>query len=345
MTALFNQRFLLSSRPWISFGGLLLLILIASCSQPSAYVYNDGPVYGTYYHIVYESPGGKDLHEEIKAKFAEYDLSFSTFNPNSTISGINMNREVEPDQWFINCFRRALEISKITGGAFDITVAPLVNAWGFGFRHRENITNELIDSLLRLTGYQKVALSDKRIIKEHPDIMLDMSAIAKGYTSDLIGQFLHSKGCKHFMVEIGGEVVASGVNAKGRIWNIGISKPEEDPLLAGTELQAVVRLPDRALATSGNYRNFYVEDGKKYAHTIDPQTGYPVQHSLLSATVLADDCMTADAFATAFMVLGLEKSVELARTLPELAVYFIYTDDSGFHKIYMSDNFRENLTE
>lgn len=324
---------------------IIVPVVFVSCGQPDAYVYNEGPVYGTYYHIVYESPGGKDLHEEIKAKFSEYDLSFSTFNPNSTISKINMNEPVEADRWFLNCFRRSMEISEITDGAFDITVAPLVNAWGFGFRHKENITDQLIDSLLQFTGYRKVKLEGNRIIKEYPGTMLDMSAIAKGYTSDLIADFLRSKGCRNLMVEIGGEVAAQGVNAKGRPWSIGISKPNEDGLLAGQEIQAVVRLPDRALATSGNYRNFYEENGKKYAHTIDPKTGYPVQHSLLSATVLADDCMTADAFATAFMVLGLEKSVELAASLPELAVYFIYSDETGLNKIYTSDNFRDHLAE
>ncbi len=318
---------------------------LTSCSSPGAYVYNEGPVYGTYYQIAYESPGGKDFHEEIKEKFREYDLSFSTFNPNSTISKINNNRETVPDQWFLNCFKRSQEISELTRGAFDITVAPLVNAWGFGFRHKENITPELIDSLLQLTGYQMVKYENGRIIKDNPSIMLDMSAIAKGYTCDLIGNFLKSKGCTNYMVEIGGEVVAKGMNAKGRPWRIGISKPDETGLPAMQEIQAIVHLPDRALATSGNYRNFYVEDGKKYAHTIDPATGYPVQHNLLSATVLADDCMTADALATAFMVIGLTKSVELAQTIPEIAVYFIYSDESGFNMVYMSENFSKNLIE
>jgi len=322
-----------------------LIFILHSCKSPDAYIYNEGPIYGTYYHIAYESPGGKDFHEEIKAEFAEFDLSFSTFNPNSTISKINTNQKVVPDQWFINCFKRSQEISAITGGAFDITVAPLVNAWGFGFRHKENITTELIDSLLKITGYQKVRFEEGKIIKDDPAIMLDMSAIAKGYTCDLIADFLKSKGCKNYMVEIGGEVVAYGVNAKGRTWSIGISKPDETGLLALQEIQAVVKLSDKSLATSGNYRNFYEVDGKKYGHTIDPKSGYPVQHSLLSATVLADDCMTADALATAFMVLGLEKSVELANTIPEIAVYFIYSDESGFNKIYMSENFRNNLVE
>lgn len=333
------------SMKWLIIAFLPAFVFLTACTSKKTYIYNEGPVYGTYYHVVYESPDGTDFHEEIKARFQEYDLSFSTFNPESVISKINNNQSVEADVWFTKCFEKAQEISGITEGAFDITVAPLVNAWGFGFREKENVTPELIDSLLQLTGYQKVRLENGQIIKNDPGIMLDMSAIAKGYTVDLIADFLKSKGCENYMVEIGGEVVAKGQNAKGSEWKIGISKPDETGLLTSEELQAIVKLPDHALATSGNYRNFYVEDGKKYAHTIDPATGYPVQHSLLSATVLANDCMTADAFATAFMVMGLEKSVELAKELPYLEVYFIYADETGFNKVYMSDQFERNLTE
>lgn len=333
------------SMKWLIIALLPAFVFLSACSSRKAYIYNEGPVYGTYYHVVYESPDGTDFHEEIKAKFQEFDLSFSTFNPESVISKINNNQPVEADIWFTRCFEKAQEISDITQGAFDITVAPLVNAWGFGFREKEKVTAELIDSLLQLTGYKKVRLENGQVIKENPGTMLDMSAIAKGYTSDLIADFLKSKGCENYMVEIGGEVVAKGRNAKGLDWKIGISKPDETGLLTSEELQAIVKLPEHALATSGNYRNFYVEDGKKYAHTINPATGYPVQHSLLSATVLANDCMTADAFATAFMVMGLEKSVELANKLPYLEVYFIYADDTGFNKVYMSDQFERHLAE
>lgn len=324
---------------------LVLLVLAVSCRKPDAYLYNEGQIYGTVYHIVYESPGGKELKPDIEKRLNELDNIFSTFKTESVISKVNTNQPVELDPLFVNCFNRSQEISKISGGAFDITVAPLVNAWGFGFKHKEKITQSLIDSLLSLTGYQKVKIENGKIIKENPGIMLDMSAIAKGYTCDLIGELLAQKGCKNYMVEIGGEVVARGVNKKGNAWSIGINKPDETAFYSDKDLQAVVKLPERALATSGNYRNFYVENGKKFAHTIDPKTGYPVQHSLLSATVLADNCMTADAFATAFMVMGLEKSVELSRQIPEIEVYFIYSDETGFNKVYMSDKFREHLVE
>ncbi len=322
---------------------LVPLIFLLSCTRPSSYIFNEGQIYGTVYHIVYESPGGKDLHEEVKEELRKLDLIFSTFNNESEISKVNNNLPVELSDPFIRCFNRSMEISELSGGAFDITVAPLVNAWGFGFKHREKITSLLLDSLLQLTGYRKVRLLQGKVVKDDPGIMLDMSAIAKGFTCDLLGEFLAARGCIHYMVEIGGEVVAKGLNPKGKTWTIGISKPDENAMFETTDIQAAVELASGALATSGNYRNFYVEDGKKYAHTIDPSTGYPVRHNLLSTTVIAGDCMTADALATAFMVLGLEKSIALADSLETVEVYFIYSDSSGFNKIYQSDHFSDYL--
>jgi FAD:protein FMN transferase len=324
---------------------LLLTCVMPGCTKPANYIYNEGQVYGTVYHVVYESPGGKDLKPEIEKEFNRLTLIFSTFNPESQISKINQNQPVKLDPLFMNCFQKAMEVSEKSGGAFDITVMPLVNAWGFGFKHKEQITGSLIDSLLQLVGYKKVKLENGRIVKENPGIMLDMSAIAKGYTCDIIGELLAGRGCKNYMVEIGGEVVAKGVNAKGNIWSIGISKPDETAYYAKEEIQAIVKLPEHALATSGNYRNFYIENGKKYAHEIDPHTGYPAEQNLLSTTVLAGDCMTADAWATAFMVLGFEKSLEILKKLPGIEVYFIYSDDSGLNKIYMSENFKKYLSE
>ena len=207
------------------------------------------------------------------------------------------------------------------------------------------MTPEIVDSLRKITGYQKVKLTNGQIEKENPNMQLDMSAVAKGYTCDLMVDFLAEKGCENYLVDIGGEVVAKGKNEKGRIWTIGISKPDENAYFASNDIQAKVELPDNALATSGNYRNFYVEDGKKFAHTIDPKTGYPVQHSLLSTTVLADDCMTADAFATAFMVMGLERSIEIAGEHPEISVYFIYSGENGENQIYLSENFKTYLKD
>ena len=330
-------------------GRLLLIVLLGfglqMCRPPKAYFYNEGLIYGTIYHIVYEHPHGKDLHPEIKDALNRYNRIFSTFDTTSVISKINNNKPVELHPLFIECFTRSMEISQITGGAFDITAGPMVNAWGFGPEQRRQMTPEKVDSLKEITGYQKVRLQDGSIVKQSPHMKLDMSAVAKGFTCDLIAQLLAKNGCKNYMVEIGGEIVAKGVNEKGRTWTIGINNPVESAFFAPADIRERVKLPENALATSGNYRNFYVQDGQKYAHTIDPKTGYPVQHSLLSATVLTTNCMDADAFATAFMVLGLEKSIEIADKLPELKVFFIYSDEQGENQIYMSESFKEHLPE
>ncbi len=323
---------------------IFLVAVLCSCQNaPSKYIYNEGSVYGTIYHIVYESRNGKDMHDEIKNKLGEYNRTFSTFDTVSVISKINHNKPVKINSTFLECFNRSMEISKITGGAFDITTGPLVNAWGFGPEKRKEMTPAKIDSLLKITGYKKIRLQEGKVVKENPDMKLDMSAIAKGYTCDLLAGFLAGKGCKNYMVEIGGEVVAKGKNEKGRVWTIGISKPDEMAFFNAGDIQAKVQLPEHALATSGNYRNFYVKDGKKYAHTIDPATGRPVQHSLLSATVLAGNCMDADAFATAFMVMGLEESIEIAREIPAVKVYFIYADEEGTNQVFLSDGFEDHL--
>ena len=330
----------------ISLPLLVLIIVLNACTDsPAKYIYNKGFVYGTMYTITYESPKGIDFQEEINKEFQTLSLIFSTYEKESMISKIKKNEPVKPNPIFLKCFSRALEISEITNGAFDITAGPMVNAWGFGPEEKKKMTPEKIDSLIDLTGYKKVKLENGNLVKNKPQMKLDMSAIAKGFTCDLIGEFLSKKGCENFMVEIGGEVAAKGKNAKGKFWTIGISKPDEDLLKSNTDLQAILQLQNRGMATSGNYRNFYVEDGNKYAHTIDPKTGYPVQHSLLSATVLANDCMSADAFATAFMVLGKDLSIEIARRIPGMDIYFIYADEKGENQVYMSEGFAEFLVE
>ncbi len=298
-------------------------------------------VYGTYYNIKYESPEGKDLKEDIDLELAKYVEIFSHYEKDATITKINKNIDVTPKPEFVACFKRAEEISEITSGAFDITAGPLINAWGFGPEEKEKMTQQIVDSLKAFTGFRKVRLENGKVVKDNPRMQLNMSAIAKGYTCDLIGEFLAKKGCENYMVDIGGEVIAKGENDRNKVWTIGIREPNEDPF--NTDLNAAVMLPNHALATSGNYLNFYVEDGKKYAHTIDPSTGYPVQHSLLSSTVLANDCMTADAFATAFMVVGKERGVEIANNIPGLEIYFIYADENGENQVYMSEGFKQYL--
>ena len=271
------------------------------------------------------------------------NASLSTFEPQSVISKVNQNRNVRLDNMFTEVFTLAEEISRETGGAFDITVAPLVNEWGFGFKTGMPPDKHVIDSLKQLIGYQKVKLAGGRVVKTDPRIMLDCSGIAKGYGSDVVANFLRSKGIDNFMVEIGGEIVTSGISPERVPWRIGVTKPVDDSLQQQQELQTVLNVTDKAMATSGNYRNFYYKGGKKYAHTIDPKTGYPVQHNILSATVIADRCAVADAYATSFMVMGLDKAQKVLEKHPELMAYLIYADRQGHNRVWFSSSIKGKI--
>ena len=324
---------------------VLALLLLFAC-QPSKkdYQFNEGYIWGTIYHVIYDNPQGEDLHDEIMVKMNEFDHSLSTYKPNSIISRVNNNDStVVLDHYFETVFSRSLEISKITNGAFDMTIAPLVNAWGFGFKNKLEPEDIPVDSLIQIVGYQKVRLINHKVEKDDPRIMFDPSAIAKGYGVDIVADFLESKGIVNYMVEIGGEMRFKGVSNKNRSWRVGIDKPIDDATLEKREIQDVLNVGDGALATSGNYRQFYIKNGKKYAHTIDPKLGYPVQHSLLSASVIASDCMTADAYATAFMVMGLEESIRIVENDPDLEAYFIYTDQDGEYKTYSTKKLKEMI--
>jgi thiamine biosynthesis lipoprotein len=261
------------------------------------------------------------------------------------ITAVNQNREVMLDPYFVELFNKAMEISRETKGAFDITVAPLVNAWGFGFKHEQMPTKRQVDSLRQIIGYQKVALKNGKVVKQDPRMMLDCSAIAKGFGVDAVARLLRDRGVQNFMVEIGGEVVTCGVNAQRLPWRVGVVKPSEDSLSTGHELQTILNVTDKAMATSGNYRNFYYKNGRRYAHTIDPKTGYPVQHSLLSATVLAASCTVADAYATSFMVMGLDNARQLLEHHPELMAYLIYDDGKGDIAVWFSPSLRHKIEE
>lgn len=321
---------------------LVCILILASCQDNgNKYQFDEGAIFGTFYHITYELSAEGNLHNGLLVRMNEFDHSLSTYKPQSVISRVNMNdTSVVLDHYFLTTFKRGEEISKITDGAFDMTVAPLVNAWGFGFKNKLEPELIPVDSLLEIVGYEKVRLENGKIIKDDPRIMFDASAIAKGYGVDVVADFLEQHGVVNYMVEIGGEIRSKGKNGKGRIWSVGIDKPIDDPSSLSREIQEVIQMEDGALATSGNYRQFYIKDGKKYAHTIDPRIGYPVQHSLLSSSVFAPDCISADAYATSFMVLGLEKSIEIVEKDSLLKAYFIYTDSLGNYKSYVSEKLK-----
>lgn len=316
-------------------------IVIIRQQHTTPYQHDTGFIFGTVYNVTYQSD--RSLKKEIEAQMKLVDQALSTFNKQSIISAINNNKPVEVNQMFKDVFTLAETVSAETDGAFDITVAPLVNEWGFGFKSGVKPTPQVIDSLRTLVGYRKVHLDGDRIVKADPRIMLDCSAIAKGYGSDVVARYLRQQGIKNFMVEIGGEIVTSGISEKRLPWKIGVTKPVDDSLQTSQELQTVLNVTDKAMATSGNYRNFYYKDGKKYAHTIDPKTGYPVQHSILSSTVIAGNCATADAYATSFMVLGMEGAKAVLKRHPELMVYFIYADDKGNNQMWYSPSMKDKI--
>lgn len=302
----------------------------------------NGQIFGTTYSVTYQYED--DLQKAIEDELKKVDDALSTFNKESTISHINNNEATAPNEMFTEVFLLSKTISENTGGAFDITVAPLVNLWGFGFKNGEEPSQAKIDSIGAFVGYKKVNLLDTYrnakakswIKKDDPRVMLDCSAIAKGYGVDVVARLLRNFHVDNFMVEIGGEVVTSGVNPDKQPWRVGIVKPSDNISNNGQELQTILNISNKAMATSGNYRNFYYKDGQKYAHTIDPKTGRPVQHGLLSATVIANDCATADAYATAFMVMGVDKARKVLKKHPELQAYFIFSDGNSNTQTWMS---------
>lgn len=324
---------------------LLLLIigtiLIIGQQRDIPYQHNEGFVFGTIYKITYQSD--RDLHDDIKAALIGVDESLSAFNEKSILSQVNRDEDVALNKIFTDVFTMAQSVSDDTNGAFDITVAPLVNAWGFGFKNEKMPTKPEVDSMLQHIGYKKVSIVKNRIKKTDNDIMLDCAAIAKGYGCDVVAKILADKGVDNYMVDIGGEVVTKGISPKRLPWKIGVTKPIDDSLTVNQEIQSILNVTDKSMATSGNYRNFYYKNGKKYAHTIDPKTGYPVQHSLLSATVITDRCAIADAYATAFMVMGIDKARKVLQRHPEMMGYFIYSDAKGQLSVWYSPSLKDKI--
>lgn len=318
-------------------------ILIIRNQNITPYHNDKGMMFGTTYSITYQADSS--LHTSIKKELQKVDEALSPFNKQSVITAVNENRNMTVNKMFADVFLMAEKISEDTDGAFDITVAPLVNAWGFGFKSGKHPSRHDIDSLKTIIGYKKVSLNDLRVTKTDPRVMLDCSSIAKGYGSDAVAAMLERHGVKNYMVEIGGEIVTKGISQKRMPWKIGVTKPIDDSLSLSQEIQCIINVTDKAMATSGNYRNFYYHGGKKYAHTIDPKTGYPVQHSILSATVIANNCATADAYATAFMVMGMEKAQKLLERHPELMAYIIFADKDGIIQTWCSPSLKGKITE
>ncbi len=329
----------------IVFSTVAIFLLVSCKSELQNTIQISGPAQGTTYHITYLAGQHSNYRGAIDSIFKMIDLSLSTYNPGSVISKMNRNdTAVLADDYFSDVFIKSMEVSEKTKGLFDVTVAPVINAYGFGFTQKEKITQPLIDSLLRFVGYKKVRLADRKLVKEMPQVMLDFNAIAQGYTVDVLSSFLESKGIRNYLVEVGGELRAKGKKPDDSYWIAGIEQPDENSSDGGSLNNLLIKIKERSLATSGNYKKFYIENGKKYTHIINPFTGYPSMNNLLSATVIAGNCMTADAYATAFMVMGLDKAKQFLTENKDLGleVLFIY-DEKGISKSYMSKGFEENV--
>ena len=315
-----------------------------SSAESRAYYHNEGKVFGTYYNIRYEAT--EDLKDSIHAAFEAFDASLSLFNPHSILSAINANRDTTTNTFFEAMWAEAEEVYTLSGGAFDITVAPLVNYWGFGntsrYRDTEKSIHREIDSIRRFVGFDKVELIDHRVYKSDPRVQIDGGAVAKGQACDVIAELLRHNGCENYLVDIGGEVVAKGKNAKGAPWHIGITKPNINNEGAQEELQEILEVTDIAMATSGNYRNFYYDGDVRRSHTIDPRTGYPVQHSVLSATVISSRCMRSDALATACMVLGQKEALAMIEQARDAACLLIVAQGDSLVTV-VSEKWKERI--
>lgn len=320
--------------------GFILLFIIYFIPRKDLKSYKmTGSAQGTYYAITYYANKNENLQPEVDSLLKRVDRSVSTYVQTSLISRLNNNdTSAIADQIYETVFKKSEEVSAKTGGAFDMTVSPLVNAWGFGFSRKSQVDQAMVDSLLPLVGYGKVSLVKGKLIKSDPSIKIDFDAIAQGYTSDLIGQFMESKGINNYLIDVGGEVLGKGLKPDGNFWSVAIEMPARNSM-DERKIQAILMLKDKAISTSGSYRKYYEANGTRYSHTIDPSNGYPVKHNLLSVSVLADDCITADAYATAFMVMGVEKSKAFLSSHSEMEAYFISDDFKGGFNVFYSSGF------
>ena len=324
----------------------LLFLILLSCSSDDnlILVKNSGTAQGSFYHIQYLSDDGVNYKSQIDSIFREIDSSLSIYKEYSIISKLNNGQDLKTDLLFNEVFLAAEKVYLESKGNFDCSVAPLVNAWGF--YHDKLGDSIVIDStnfynILPFIGFDKIKLIDDSLILPK-GMKLDFNAIAQGYTVDVIGQFLQAKGDSNYLIEVGGEILVKGRNADGNTWRVGVDKPSEN-IGKNERFQFILDLKNKALATSGNYRRFYEKNGVRYSHTINPFTGFPAENRLLSVTVIHESCMLADAYATAFMVMGVKKSKQFLKTHAEIEVYLIYTNKNGGWNTFISPDFKKRI--
>lgn len=326
------------------FWAIVLFFLVACGNKkPRAVFEYNGYAQGTTFHIIYDQASG-NLNPAIDSLFKAIDQSMSLYDSSSIICKVNKHSDsTEVDEHFRKVFEKSEFIYKETEGAFNPAIYPLVKFWGFGaekFQKPSFNDSLIIDSLLKHIDFSSVSIKKNQgkyiLIKNDPKVQLDFNAIAQGYTVDCISELFDKKGIMNYMIEIGGETRCKGVNKTNEPWRVGIDKPIEDPTTR--ELMAIANISDLSLATSGSYRKFYEKNGMKYSHTIDPKTGYPVSHHLISASVFTSNCAEADAYATAFMVMGTDKTKKFLESKNDMGVYLIYTDYKGEWETFLSES-------
>lgn len=322
---------------------ILVLIFFSACKDektPELKKYTlNGRTQGTYYHIVYFAPSDKwciknnwqtssEIKKGIDRILTTIDNSISLWNPNSNLNKINNNQRNTLDNILLENFMAAEKISKLTDGAFDISLGALIEAHGFAAKERKKLSKQELDSMMLYVGYEKLRLEGNKLIKQYPQTRIDFNAIAQGYTTDAISKYLTNNKISQHIVDVGGEVYASEKKPDGQQWRVAIEKPSKD-MYAEREYNSFVKLENKSIVTSGNYRKYVEEDGIRLSHTIDPKTGYSVSHNLLSVSVIAENATTADGLATAFMVMGKEKAEEFLKAHPEYDAIFIYSTPEG----------------
>lgn len=329
---------------------IALLLACAGCSRENRYYTIDGTAQGTTFHIVFQPVVSSDssfaaVRDSVNAILDRIDFSVSGYNKESVLTAFNEEGNPHIDKIFLDNFLASKKMTEESGGMFDASAAPLFDLWGFGFKTGTEVTHSMIDSVLQFVGMEHFKVDSLKtasgqdsilILRDDPRCKLNFNAIAQGYTSDLIAAKFSEMGMENFLVELGGEVYAKGVNPKGKLWNVGIDRPVDGNNSPGADIQAVVQISGKGLVTSGDYRKFYIKDGKKISHSINPKTGYPVEHNLLSATVVAENATIADGYATYLMVLGFDKAREVVESNENIEALLIFSDGDSL-KVWMSD--------
>ena len=315
------------------------LAVLASCGKQPEKVVLQGLAQGSYYAVTYYDEQNRNFQREIDSIFHAVDMSVNLWVDSSIISKVNRNEEVALDSIFIDNFNIAQKAARLSDGYFDPTISPIVAAWGFSYKSGDSLTPQLIDSLRQLVDYRNIRIENGKVVKESPAMTLDFNAIAQGYTSDLIARFLESRGVKIFLVDTGGEIMARGEKPDGKPWIVGIEKPAEN-MDSERIVQTRIALRDKGLVTSGSTRKYVERNGKRYSHCINPKTGYPVEHQLLSVTVMAENSVWADALASICMVMGKERSLPLIQGMNGVEAYYIFVNDKNELETFATEGFR-----